>query len=166
MGNSFLNGFHLHTVDAFCQVFQQVFEIDFFFEEIIKLFKLGKRCYRHQFFYLVSLHFGFDAFLNSLMMLACISFSKFFVSPHFEQLDLFSCATTWYKIVVTELFPILHQNIPLDVSFPLGFFKDFCLEQELFVTDTIGFEKQFLIHHERLHFRRYLSSAAVLYTVV
>ena len=36
----------------------------------------------------------------------------------------------------------------------------------LFVTNSVGFEKSFLKHHEYLHFRAHVSSAAVIYTVL
>ena len=35
----------------------------------------------------------------------------------------------------------------------------------IFVTNKIAFEKQFLFHHEHLHFRAQMSSAAVIYTI-
>ena len=35
----------------------------------------------------------------------------------------------------------------------------------LFVTNTAGFDKNFLTHHENLHFRAHMSSASVVYAV-
>ena len=36
----------------------------------------------------------------------------------------------------------------------------------IFVTNSAGFDKEFLEHHELLHFRAHMSSAAVVYAVM